>query len=61
LRAAIPKFLAMDLLTALGLASNTSQFVDFTISLISASYQLRVLSAGKKAGYIETGVLAQNL
>lgn len=51
----------MDPLSALGLASNIIQFVDFTSKLISAAHELYVSPTGARLEYLELGLLAKNL
>ena len=51
----------MDALTALGLASNIIQFVEFTSNLISTAHTLYTSPSGAKLEYLELGVLATNL
>jgi hypothetical protein len=52
---------AMDPLTALGLASNLVQFVDFTSKLFTATHRLYVSQSGAKPEYLELESLAQNI
>lgn len=51
----------MDPLTALGLASNIVQFIDFTSKLISESHKLYVSASGAKEENLELESLARNL
>jgi hypothetical protein len=51
----------MDPLTALGLASNIVQFVDFTSKLISTTQNLYVSSSGAKDEHLELEILARNI
>jgi hypothetical protein len=51
----------MDPLTAVGLAGNIVQFVDFTGKLISATQKLYVSESGANAENLELEGLAQNL
>ena len=51
----------MDPLTALGLASNIVQFVDFTSKLISTTQKLYVSSSGAKDEHLELEILARNI
>jgi hypothetical protein len=51
----------MDSLTALGLASNIVQFVDFTSKLLTATRRLYVSQSGANPEYLELENLAQNI
>jgi phage terminase small subunit len=51
----------MDPLTALGLASNIVQFVDFTSKLISATHSLYESTSGAKSEHLELETLAKTL
>jgi hypothetical protein len=51
----------MDPLTALGLASNIVQFVDFTSKLISTAHSLYTSTSGAKAEHLELEALANTL
>jgi hypothetical protein len=51
----------MDPLTALGLASNIVQFVDFTSKLISTTHSLYTSTSGAKAEHLELEALANTL
>jgi len=51
----------MDPLTALGLASNIVQFVDFTTKLISTTRKLYNSSSGAKDEHAELQLLARNI
>lgn len=51
----------MDPLTALALASNIVQFVDFTSKLISTTHSLYASTSGAKAEHLELELLANTL
>lgn len=51
----------MDPLTALGLASNIVQFVDFTSKLVSSTRELYVSSSGAKGENLELESIAQSI
>ena len=51
----------MDPLTALGLASNIVQFVDYSSKLISTTRKIYNSASGAKEEYIELELLARNI
>lgn len=51
----------MDPLTALGLASNIVQFVDYSSKIISTSRQLYNSASGAREEYLELELLARNI